>query len=189
MTAPACSRIALADLTDYTAGELSAADAAAIEDHIFSCAACAARAAEIDALVRAIPPAVRSAAVGGFVTDDILNQLSRDGVRVRTFALAPGAAVQCAVWDDDELMALRLRAEFGGATEVTLSQRVAGAEVVRATGQVDAGAHGEIIFATPAASVRELPAVDVDVRLTANDGGEERTIGTYTLLHGGRHQR
>ena len=55
MTAPRCERFTLADLTDYAAGELPEAEAAAIEAHLFSCADCGARAAEFDALVRAIP--------------------------------------------------------------------------------------------------------------------------------------
>jgi len=188
MTAPGCDRIALADLTDYAAGELSGAEAAAIEEHLFSCADCAGRAAELDALVRAIPPAVRSADVGGFVTDDVLNQLARDGVHVRTFVLSPGAVVPCAVWDDDELMALRLRANFGGASEVTMSQRVAGKEVVRSTGQVTANS-GEVIYTVPAAWVRELPVVNVEVLLSTREEGEERTLGSYTLVHGGALQR
>ena len=79
--------------------------------------------------MRAIRPAVRSAEIGGFVTDAVLNRLSREGVRVRTYTLSPGAVVPCAVWDDDELMALRLHGDFGGASEFTLSQRVAGTEV------------------------------------------------------------
>ena len=51
MTVPGCERIALADLTDYAAGELPEAEAAALEEHLFSCAECSARAAEVDALV------------------------------------------------------------------------------------------------------------------------------------------
>lgn len=184
MKAPGCERIALADLTDYAAGELPEAEAAAIEEHLFSCADCGGRAAEFDALVHGIRSAVRSAEVGGFVTDALLNRLAREGVRVRTFALSPGAIVPCAVWDDDELMALRLRGDFGGASEVTLSQRVAGTEVSRATGQV-ASPDDEVIFLTPAAWVRQLPVVEVEVVLTAHDGGEERPIGSYTLVHGG----
>lgn len=184
MTAPGCERIALADLTDYAAGDLPEAEAAAFEEHLFSCADCAARASELDALVRAIRPAVRSGEIGGFVTDDVLNRLARDGVRLRTFTLSPGAVVHCAVWDDDELMALRLRGDFGGAGEVTLSQRVAGTEVFRASGQV-AGSHQELIHVVPAAVVRQLPVVEVEVLLTVNEGGAERTIGSYTLVHGG----
>ena len=189
MNAPGCERIALADLTDYTAGELPEAEAAEIEEHLFSCAECAARAAEFDALVRAIRPAIRSAGVGGVVTDAVLNRLAREGVRVRTFALSPGAVVPCAVWDDDELMALRLRADFGDAREFTMSQRVAGAEMVHVTGQVAASSQGELIYVLPAAWIRELPVVEVEVVLTAHEGGEERPAGSYTLVHGGSLHR
>ena len=190
MTTPGCDRIALADLTDYAAGELSGAEAAAIEEHLFSCADCAGRAAELEALLRAIPPAVRSAEVGGFVTDDVLNRLARDGVHVRTFVLSPGAVVPCAVWEDDEVMALRLRANFAAASEVTMSQRIAGNEVVRSTGHVGAGSSpGEMIYTLSAAWVRQLPVVDVEILLTVQQEGEERTIGSYTLVHGGALQR
>jgi anti-sigma factor RsiW len=188
MKAPECQRIALADLTDYAAGELPDAEAAAIEEHLFSCGDCAARAAELDALVRTIRPAARSADVGGFVTDAVLNRLARDGVHVRSYALSPGAFVPCAVWDDDELMALRLRGDFEGVSEVTLSQRVAGTEVVRATGHV-ASSHAEIIYAIPAAWVRQLSEVEVEVLLTAHEGGEERPIASYTLVHEGSLHR
>jgi hypothetical protein len=185
MNAPGCERIAFADLTDYAAGELPEVEAAAIEEHLFSCADCGARAAEFDALVRAIPPAVRSAEVGGFVTDAVLNRLAREGVRMRTYALSPGAIVPCAVWDDDELMVLRLRGNLGDASEFTLSQRVGGTEVSRATGQVAASSHGEIIYVEPAAALHPLPVVEVEILLTAHEGGEERPIGSYTLVHGG----
>jgi hypothetical protein len=189
MNTPQCAKIALADLTDYAAGELPEADAAAIEEHLFSCTECGARAAAFHALVRAIRPAVRSAEVGGFVTDAVLNQLAREGVRMRTFTLSPDAVVPCAVWDDDELMTLRLRGDFGRATEFTLSQRVAGTEVSRASGHAAVSPHGEIIYTIPAAWVRELPVVEIDVHLTAIDGGEERSVGSYTLAHGGMLHR
>ena len=189
MKVPGCERITDDDLADFAAGELPEVEAAAIEEHLFSCADCGARAAQFDALVRAIRPAVRSAEVGGFVTDAVLNRLAREGVRVRTFALSPGAIVPCAVWDDDELMVLRLRGDFGGAGEVTLSQRVGGTEVNRATSQVPAGAHGEILYVSPAAWVRQLPVVEVEVLLTAREGGEDRPIGSYTLVHEGSLHR
>lgn len=189
MTAPGCERIGLADLTDYAAGELSASEAATLEEHLFSCPACAGRAAEVEALARAIGPAFRSAAVGGFVTDDILNRLAREGVRLRTYTMTPGATVPCAVWEDDELMVLRLRGDFGGACEVTLSRRVGGAEVSRATGQVAPGARGEVLYAEPASGVRHLPIVDVELLLTVHEGGQDRPVGNYTLAHGGALHR
>ena len=188
MTAPGCQRIAFADLTDYAAGELTESEAAALEEHLFTCGDCGARAAEFDMLARAIPPAIRSAETSGFVTDAILNRFARDGVRVRTYALSPGAVVPCAVWDDDEVMALRLRGDFTGANEVTLSQRIAGTEVVRTTGQV-ASSHGEIVYALPAAWVRQLPATEVEVVLVAHNDGRELPVGSYTLVHEGSLKR
>ena len=185
MTSPGCERIGLADLTDYGAGELSEAEAAAIEEHLFSCADCGRRAAEFEGLVRGIRRAARSAEVGGFLTDAVLNRLARDGVRLRTYALSPNAFVPCAVWDDDELMVLRLGGDFGDAREFTLSQHVGGAEVSRATGQAAPGPHGEIIYAIPAASVRQLPVAEVQVFLSAHEGDGTRPIGSYTLVHGG----
>ena len=190
MTAPECDRIGFTKLTDYAAGDLGETDAAAIEAHLFTCADCGARASALDALVRAMPAAVRSADVGGFVTDAVLNRLSRDGVRVRTFALAPDAVVPCAVWEDDELMALRLRGDFGGATEFTLLQRVGGTDLVRVTSEVTPSPHGEVIYVMPAESIRHLPVVDVDILLTTVDGGgTQRTVGRYTLVHGGALHR
>jgi anti-sigma factor RsiW len=189
MTGADCQRAVLPDLTDYAAGELTEAEASAFEEHLFGCSDCSARAAEFDLIVRAIPPAVRSAEVTGFVTDAVLNRLAREGVRLRTYTLSPGAVVPCAVWDEDEVMALRLRGNFGGSTEFTLSQRIAGAEVIRTTGQVAAGWHGEIIYTLPAALVRELPVTRVEVILTANEGGEDRPVGSYTLVHDGSLRR
>ena len=181
----ACERITLEALTDYAAGELPDGDAAAIEEHLFSCAACGARAAEFDGLVRGIQAAVRSASVGGVITDAVLNRLSREGTRVRTFTLSPGAVVPSAVWDDDELMVLRLRGEIGNASEGTLSQSVAGKEVSRATGQVARDGRGEVLFLTPAAWIRDLPVVDLELRLSAIENDIVRPIGSYTLAHSG----
>jgi anti-sigma factor RsiW len=189
MTAPGCERLSIAVLSDYLAGDGTDAETAATEEHLFTCAACAARGAELDALVRGVRAAVRSGEVDGFITDAILNQLSRDGVRVRGFTLAPGAIVPCAVWDGDELMALRLRGDFGGATAVTLVQRQAGTEVSRTTTALVPGASGEVIFATAASQVRQLPQVELELELSSSVNGEERAVGRYTLVHGGAFQR
>lgn len=189
MTEAGCERIGLEELSDYAAGELPAEDATAIEEHLFSCDACAQRAGELEGIAGALRSAVRGSQIGGFLTDPVLNRLARDGVRVRSFALAPGAVVPCAVWEGDELMVLRLRGDFSAEDALTLSQRVSGREVIRVTAQGVGGLGGEIIFAVPAGWVRQLPVVEVEVRLTADRGGEEREVGSYTLAHAGVLQR
>lgn len=189
MTPPRCERLALADLTDYVAGDLPESEAAAVEAHLFACGDCGARAAELDAMLRAIHEAMAAAGVGGFVTDAILNRLAREGVRVRSYVLSPGAVVPCAVWTDDDVMVLRLRGDLGDATEVTLSRRVAGREVGRVTGPVAAGTHGEVLFAEPAPVIRQLPVAHVELVLTARHPDGERLVGHYTLVHGGPLER
>jgi anti-sigma factor RsiW len=189
MTAASCTRLPLGDLADYAAGELTTTEADAIEEHLFACPDCGGRAAELDALLRGVQHAMRAAEIGGFTTDEILNRLAREGVRVRSFTLSPGAVVPCAVWEGDELMALRLRAEIGAAAELTVTQRVGGAEVVRTTGEVVAASRGEVIFAQPAASVRDLPPTELEVVLAVRQDGEERAVATYTLVHGGTLHR
>lgn len=184
-----CQRLTFADLVDYAAGELPDVEAATIEEHLFTCPDCGARAAQVDALSGGISQAARGADVSGFVTEEILNRLARDGVRVRTFTLAPGSVVPCAVWDDDDLLVLRLRGDIRGATEVTLSRRVAGAEMGRVTGEVTASAPDEILVADPAAWIRQLPAADVELTLMAREGDGDRLVGTYTLVHGGSLHR
>ncbi|MGE3277533.1 MAG: anti-sigma factor [Vicinamibacterales bacterium] len=189
MTDPVCTRIALTRLTDYATGDLLEGEAAQVEEHLFSCPACAARAAELDGLVRGIGAALRTSSVSGFVTDEILNRMSRDGLRLRTYVLSPGTVVPCAVWDDDDLMVTRLRGKFGEASEVTLSQRIGGSEVGRMTSEVLAAQPGEVIFVAPAAAVRDLPEVEVELVLTGRRDGEEWPIGRYTLAHGGTRRR
>jgi hypothetical protein len=44
---------------------------------------------------------------------------------------------------------------------------------------------GEVTYVESAARIRELPAVDVEMVLTAHEGGEPRLVGSYTLRHGG----
>jgi hypothetical protein len=189
MTLPACHRVSFVELTDYAAGALTEGEAAALEEHLFSCGDCAARAAELDALAGGIAGAARRGEIDGFISDAVLNRLSRDGVRVRTFALSPGAIVPCAVWEGDELMVLRLRGDFGDATEVTLVQRHAGTEVSRTTTARVPGAHGEAILATSASLVRQLPEIELELELSSSVNGEERPVGRYTLVHGGAFRR
>jgi hypothetical protein len=189
MSTPPCEQITRATLLDYAVGELPEADAAVLEDHLFTCDDCGARAAELEPLLRAIRAAVRSSEVGGIVTDDVLNRLASDGVRLRTFTLSPGAHVPCAVWDGDELMSIRLRGDFGDGNEFTLRRRIGGNEISRADFQLKPGHQGEIISIVSAARIRQLPVVDIELVLTARQDGHERLIGTYTLQHQGSHQR
>ena len=80
--------ISPADVFDYWAGELPPAEEARIEDHIFTCAACAATVADGEALARGVRSLVRSGAFHSVVSETLLNRLARDGARIRTFVLS-----------------------------------------------------------------------------------------------------
>ena len=46
------------------------------------------------------------------------------------------------------------------------------------------GTSGDLIHVVPAASLRDLPVVELDARLIAHEHGMERLVGEDTLLHG-----
>ena len=174
-------------LVDYWTGDLRGQAGAAFEAHLFACDECARYLAELEALARGIDRAVRAGGLPTVVDDAVLNRLARDGVRVRTFTVAPGDVVPCAVWDGDEVIALRLQGNFRGMRRVTVVQRVGRKELVRET-DVPVG-RSEVILAKPAAFIRETPTARVDIRVTGRAGGVRRLVGAYTLQHGGTLQR
>jgi hypothetical protein len=176
-----------AELVDYWTGDLRGQAGSAFEAHLFGCDDCGRRLAELDALARGIDRAARAGGLSTVVDEAVLNRLARDGVRVRTFTVAPGDVVPCAVWDGDEVIALRLQGNFRGMRRVTVVQRVGRKELVRET-DVPVG-RSEVILAKPAAFIRETPTARVDIRVTGRAGGVRRLVGAYTLQHGGTLQR
>jgi hypothetical protein len=185
MSTERCEQVTLADLADYAAGDLPEAEAAALEEHTFACADCARRATEYVAFAAGIRDAVRAAQVAGLITDAVLNRLAREGVRVRSYTLSPGDLVPCAVWQQDDVMVLRLRGDFREGDEITLVQRAAqGEEISRSSALEMGSSQHEILYAVPAAWVRMLPAGDIQVTLT-HEGSDRRAIASYTLRHEG----
>jgi anti-sigma factor RsiW len=186
MTPSLCPRVASAELADYWAGDLPEPDANAFEDHLFACEDCARQLSEIAALARGIRDTMRASGVAAVVTESVLNRLARDGVRVRSYVLDPGDHVPCAVWDDDDVMAVRLRGDFSGATSVTIVRTLPGGEELNRSDDVPlAAGQRDVIIATPAAWLRTLPAVEIAIAVTAETAGVPRTLGTYTLHHAG----
>lgn len=178
--------VAFADLIDYWTGDLQGEQAAHIEQHVFECGECAKRLSEVDALARGISAVVRQGHFHGVVTDAILNQLARDGFRMRTFALQPGQTVACAVWADDDLVVTRMRANLSGLDRVTVvTQLHTGEELGRLSDVPVRPGQGEIIDVISAGLLRKLPATRVRMIVSGVEGGTEQVIGEYTLEHAG----
>lgn len=179
---------AATELADYWTPDLSPADATRIEEHVFACADCARRLQEVAAMARGVASVVRQGRIRTFVTAAVLNRLAHDGARVRSFILAPGAVVPCAVWSDDEVIVTHMRADFTGLESVTVVMRLGtGEEIDRVSDVPVPAAAGELIHAFSAAALREAPRRQVRITLLGSRGGAaaEAVIAEYVLEHEG----
>jgi hypothetical protein len=190
MTTRSSACLSMGELSDYWTSDASSEDVERIEAHVFTCAACTDLLAASDQLRRSIGDVVRAGAVQAFVTDSVLNQLARDGVRVRSYVMNAGGSVQCAVWDDDEILVTRLRADFSGVTAVDAVMRLDSGEKWGASDIPVADGSRELIMALPAAFVRSAPQVPMRLILRASSASpEDPSLAEYTFDHRGAHTR
>jgi hypothetical protein len=183
MTGACVAPIADETMVDYWSGGLPPQQSDALEEHVFSCAACAARLESVAAMAAALTSLARRGRVSGIISRATLNQLQRDGVRVRLYSLFPGDVVPCAVFPDDDLVVTALRGDFAGVDAVTLA--VTGAPTLSGMVIDDvpiSAAEGELLWATPGALIRQLPASRVTLTVTAGPENRRR-IGEYVLDH------
>jgi len=191
MTTRSSACLSIGELSDYWTADATPDQVERIEAHVFACTACTELLAEANELRRSIGDLARYGGFQAFVTDGLLNQLASDGVRVRSFAMDPGGSVQCAVWDDDDVLVTRLRADFRGVTAVDAVLRLDTGEEWGRTSDVPvpAGSH-ELIMALPAEFVRRAP--EAPIRLTLRSSAalpDEAPLAEYTFDHRGAHTR
>lgn len=189
MTTPSSSCLTFGELADYWTADATPSEIERIETHVFACAECAARLAESDLLRRRLGETVRAGAFQAIITDSVLNKLSRDGVRVRSYVVASGEAVQCAVWDDDDLLVARLRGNFTGVTSVNAVMRLeTGEELDRVSDVPVREGTTELLLALSAEGVRRGPDAPMRLTLTREGGGHD-IVGEYVFDHRGTHTR
>ena len=171
-------------LLDYWARDLADGDETdRVEEHLFACGDCSARLHLLAALGTGLVTLVRQGRVSGIVSRALLNRMQRDGVHVRMYSLVPGETVPCAVFPGDDLVVAALRADFSGVDSVTLSVTGPGDSP---GGQIDevpvSGPDGEVLWATPAAVVRQMPSMRLQLTL-ASAGATPAELGRYVLDH------
>jgi hypothetical protein len=178
------SPIAQATLLDYWAGDVAGAAAMDdVEEHLFACGDCSGRLAHLAALGKGVAALARQGRIRGIVSRTILNRLQRDGVQVRMFSLLPGETVPCAVFPGDDLIVTSLRGDFSGAEALTLSVTGPGnAPFSRHDDVPVPGPFGEVLWATPAALVQQMPSMRLELTLTASGAGAAER-GYYVLEH------
>jgi hypothetical protein len=180
MTAACANPIADETAVDYWSGDLPAPASAALEEHVFACAACAARLEAVASLATGVSALARQGRISGIIARATLNQLQRDGVRVRIYAVAPGDIVPCAVFPDDDLVVTFIRGDFTGLDAVTLSVTGSTPLAGLVLGDVPvSAAEGELLWASPGALIRQMPTSRVTLTVTAGS----RHIGEYVLDH------
>jgi hypothetical protein len=171
-------------LLEYWARDLADADETdRVEEHLFACGDCSARLHRLAALGTGLTTLVRQGRVSGIVSRALLNRMQRDGIHVRMYSLVPGETVPCAVFPGDDLVVAALRADFSGVDAVTLSVTGPGDSP---SGEIDdvpvSGPDGEVLWATPAAVVRQMPSMRLQLTL-ASAGATRAELGRYVLDH------
>ena len=182
--------LSFGELAEYWTSDISTADAERIETHVFECARCARLLAEAEQLRAGIGALALEGGFQAFVTDSFLNQLARDGVRVRSYSLDPGDSIRCSAWVDDEIMVARLRADFTGIAAVDAEMRLPSGEPWGQSTDVPVrdGAT-EIVLALPASRVRSAPVGPMRLTLRASGSPPGTVIAEYTFNHEGAHER
>ena len=178
------------DVADYWTPDATGDAAQRVEAHVFACVECARRLESARAVIDGVREVVRRGRFQAIVTEAVLNRLARDGTRMRTFTLDPGAAVPCAVWAGDQLIVSRLRADFTGLERVSIVMQVGGEDVDRVTDvPVRPGAR-ELIQAFSADHLRQLPQIEVRLKVYGSRApGDDELVAEYILEHGGNLER
>ena len=171
-------------LLDYWARDLADGDETdRVEEHLFACGDCSARLHRLAAFGPGLATLVRQGRVSGIVSRALLNRMQRDGIHVRMYSLVPGETVPCAVFPGDDLVVAALRADFSGVDAVTLSVTGPGDSP---SGEIDdvpvSGPDAEVLWATPAAVVRQMPSMRLQLTL-ASAGATRAELGRYVLDH------
>jgi hypothetical protein len=182
--------LSFGELAEYWTSDIPTADAERIETHVFECARCARLLDEAEQLRAGIGALALAGGFHAFVTDSFLNQLARDGVRVRTYALEPGDSIRCSAWSDDDVMVARLRADFTGVAAVDAEMRLPTGEPWGQSTDVPVreGAT-EIVLALPATRVRSAPEGPMRLTLRASGSPTGAVIAEYIFNHEGAHER
>jgi hypothetical protein len=171
-------------LLDYWARDLgNGEETDSVEEHLFACGDCSARLHRLAALGPGLATLAREGRISGIVSRALLNRMQRDGIHVRMYSLVPGETVPCAVFPGDDVIVTALRADFSGVDAVTLS--VTGPEDSPFS-QLDnvpvSGPDAEVFWATPAAVVRRMPSMRLELTL-ASAGATRAELGRYVLDH------
>jgi hypothetical protein len=174
-----------AGLADYWLADLAGPEEEAVEEHLFQCAACAARLREVIALADGIRNVARQGNLLTIVTEEFLKQVADEGMRVREYAPPRGGSVQCTVSLDDDFLIGRLIADLSEARRLDLCIcNREGIEQMRLPDIPFRPDSGGVAFQQPIQYAKAAPSETMIARLvTFNEAGVELPLGEYTFIH------
>lgn len=171
-------------LVQYWLGELDVSREMHVEEHLFSCACCTTHLQELIGIADGIRALVRNGTVQGVVSQNFIERLAGQGLRLREYEVDQGGSVNCTVAPDDDLIVARLRAPLAGISHLDLvAADQEGAEQGRLQDIQFDPAAGEIIYIPNIEFLRALPASTNRLQLLAENNGNSVQIGEYTFLH------
>ena len=180
----ACAR-PLSDpvLLEWWTGEVQAPDRRFVEEHLLGCGSCAARARALSALGEGVASLVRRGRLQTVVTAEVVEQMRREGRKVREYRVDAGGGVQCTVAPDDDFLVARLQARLEAGDRLDLLSRIDDGPEFRVPDLPCISGALEVIVAEPVDEIGARPAHVQRLRLVAVGAAGERLIGEYTFNH------
>jgi hypothetical protein len=179
-----CSGITTSSFVDYWCGDLDASACEALEEHLFACADCAARAEKLVETATVVKEGTALGRVASLaLTRSAMERLEQDRVPVRHYTVRRGETVACqATADHFSLVHLRLdRATMG--KRIDLAIETARGELIRCENVPINHLDAEISLAWSGDMVRAQPTGTLAITLTEVEGSAERILGEYKLAH------
>ena len=173
-------------LVAWWLGELPAAEAEGIEEHLFACAHCTRQLEVLAALGSGIRAAVSGGMLHAMISKGFLETMRAQGLRVREYQVEPGGRVECTMKAEDDAVVSRLRAPLAGVKRVDALRRIEVGGRVQESRLEDVPfdpASGEVLSLPLAAALRKMPAHTTTVRLVAVEDKGERELGEYVFAH------
>ncbi|HKT20850.1 MAG TPA: hypothetical protein VJR47_22545 [Stellaceae bacterium] len=184
MTEGCAAPIPFAMLIEYWCGEIDGAAEARIEEHFLGCASCSARLDALAALAQGVRAAFAQGAVHAAISAPFLDEMKRQGLRVREYPVAPGESVHCTVAASDDAVISRLKASLAGIARLDLVSMNERGELRYRLEDIPFDPEaGEVLFCPATAALKGHPAYIDHFRLLAVGADGERAVGDYTFIH------
>jgi hypothetical protein len=169
--------VPFAALADYWGRALDQTASDAVEEHLFGCAACTERSAQVAALVRSlgrmIPPVITPARLAA---------LAAGGARIRATPVEPGQRVAVEFARELDLLVHHLRGDLRGVRRVDCEVTADGRRLLDLVHVPFDAERGEVLIACQR-HYTALGDPDTRFRITAFDDRGAAQVREYGVLH------